>query len=392
MLVPEGLVEFIPEFEILLSEINELLSQGAYSCALLGLRLNWGLTWNRTTSASFRHLTHDSLKSLPPPAPATTVAGVTAYVEAVSEALSANNAALFNYLPLSIKAQLLAERDPHGNVVVSLIETERLLAETAAHELARFKRAGKYGGHFSPQLCGLFGYEGRAGMPSDFDAEYTYALGANAAALLAHGQTGVISSVTNLSAPVSQWRCGGVPLTAMMHIERRHGKDKPVIRKALVELDALPFKTFASQRARWALSDCYRYPGPLQLHNRGPGTVTGADDDGGRVGPLCFTLALELAERAQKGLPAPPAARRQLGDLAKYTALCEGTVATEGLGHVDGHDVHRLSLYRLAHHISDEDHYAVLERLGVSRAEWAAVLARGQRQAAGGDTPRPDAY
>ena len=143
---------------------------------------------------------------------------------------------------------------------VSLIETEKLLAELVAHELERLRRAGKYAGPFGYQ-CMFFGYEGRCGLPSDFDTAYCYALGFNAGALLHGGETGLISSVTNLGAPVEQWRAGGVPLTSMMNIERRHGKDKPVIRKALVELAQLPYRTFLGLRNKWALTDCYRCPG-----------------------------------------------------------------------------------------------------------------------------------
>ena len=257
--------------------------------------------------------------------------------------------------------------------MVSLIETEALLAQTVGHELARLARAGKYAGSFSYQ-CSFFGYEARAGLPSDFDAAYCYALGANAAALLAHGQTGVISSVTNLGAPPAEWQCGGVPLTAMMNLERRHGKDKPVIRKALVELDQLPFRAFASQRARWALHDCYRPPGPLQLGVGGEGD-------------LCFTLALELAERAAHGLPKPPSARQQApggGDVAAaYGALLEGVVGTEGPHCVSPAELHKLELYRLAHGVTDEVHVAALAKhVGVTREAWAALCARCAREAA----------
>jgi hypothetical protein len=227
----------------------------------------------------------------------------------------------------------------------------------------------------------FFGYEARAGLPSDFDTAYCYALGFNAGALLQHGCTGLISSVTNLGAPVEQWKCGGVPLTVMMNLERRHGKDKPVIRKALVELSGLPFKTFAAARARWALNDCYRVPGPVQLDLTGKQRQA---DGSHRVDPLCFTLALELQEREAHGSHAAASgAPKKLGDLASYAALCEGIIGTEGPDGVDAHDVHKLDLYRLAHGISDADHIATLGGLGLSQGDWAAVVARTRRQAAG---------
>ena len=243
ILVPEGLIEFVPEMNVLLHEVNELLA-----------------------------------------------GGVAATVAAVAEELSPNSAALFNYLPMSIRKQLLADRDPHGNVQVSLIETEKLLAETVQHELHRLARSGKYKAHFCPQFH-FFGYEGRCSLPSDFDSLYCYALGFNAATLVKHRQTGLISSVLNLDAPVSQWTCSGVPLTALMNLERRHGKDKPVIKKALVELKSLPFLTFAEHRDDWAHFDRYRSAGPIQLNST----------SGSALPDLCFTLKLELEEaRDQK--------------------------------------------------------------------------------------------
>jgi diphosphate-dependent phosphofructokinase len=239
VLVPEGLIEFVPEMNVLLHEINELLASG--------------------TAAT---------------------------VEAVADELSANSAALFHYLPASIRKQVLADRDPHGNVQVSLIETEKLLAETVQHELHRLHKQGKYKSHFSPQFH-FYGYEGRCGLPSDFDTEYCYALGYNAAALVRFQQTGLMSAVLNLDAPVSSWTCGGLPITALMNLERRHGKDKPVIKKALVELKSLPFKTFAANREAWAVGDKYRCCGPIQLGHYGDKV------------DLCKTLSLELQEQKE---------------------------------------------------------------------------------------------
>lgn len=204
--------------------------------------------------------------------------------------LTPSNSALFSYLPATIRRQLLADRDPHGNVQVSLIETEKLLADLLSVELDKLAAVGscplKNDGASWPISFQyhFFGYEGRCGLPSNFDTSYCYALGAVAATLLSHGQTGLMSSVTNLDKPIEEWVCAGVPLTAFFNIERRHGKEKPVIKKALVELDSLPFKTFAQKRAAWSVEDAYRHPGPIQL--------TGTSDV-----ELCFTLALEIAER-----------------------------------------------------------------------------------------------
>jgi diphosphate-dependent phosphofructokinase len=325
ILVPEGLIEFVPEMGSLLKEINELLSHG--------------------TEAT---------------------------MEAVGDSLSANNAALFRYLPVSIRKQLLAERDPHGNVQVSLIETEKLLAETVQHELERLRRAHLYSGNFTYQ-CMFFGYEARAGMPSDFDTAYCYSLGYNAAALIHAKQTGVISSVTNLDKPIEQWTCGGVPLTSMMNIERRHGKDKPVIKKYLVELHAAPFRTFAANRHRWALHDCYRSPGPVQLDLSGQQVRA----DGTHVDPLCFTLLLDLQERAKNnGQPVNPPSHG-ISDVAKYAAVAESLLRSSEP--VTAQDVHKLLLYRLSHSISDADHLSVLNSLHISEEEWNKLLEKERK-------------
>ena len=234
VLLPEGLIEFIPEFNQLISEINDVLAKGT-----------------ETTEA------------------------------AVTPFLSDNNKAVFAYLPENIKQQLLLDRDPHGNVQVAKIETERLLAQTVSMELESLRLTGAYKGQFTP-IYHSYGYEGRSGLPSSFDATYCYVLGQNVGAMLSLGCNGLISSVTNLEAPVSEWKCGGVPITMMCHMEKRHGHMKPVIKKALVELDGEPFKCFAAQRADWAIFDLYRSPGPIQY-------FTGSNSV-----ELCVTLTLEL--------------------------------------------------------------------------------------------------
>ena len=175
-------------------------------------------------------------------------AGADTTEEAVVKELSFNNRAVFSYLPANVKQQLLLDRDPHGNVQVTKIETEKLLAQTVQMELDQLAAHGKYKGSFKPQFHS-YGYEGRSCIPSAFDSTYCYALGQNVAAMISLGCNGLISSVTNLTAPVKEWACGGVPITMMCHMERRHGHKKPVIKKALVELDALPFLTLQAQRA-----------------------------------------------------------------------------------------------------------------------------------------------
>ena len=159
--------------------------------------------------------------------------------------------------------QLTLDRDPHGNVQVSLIETEKLLSEMVATKLAQWKEEGKFVGKFAAQHH-FFGYEGRCAAPSNFDADYCYSLGYAASALIANGKTGYMSSVRNTTAPAEEWIAGGVPITMMMNMERRHGEMKPVIQKALVKLDGAPFKSFAAQRDRWAIETDYVYPGPIQ--------------------------------------------------------------------------------------------------------------------------------
>lgn len=164
----------------------------------------------------------------------------------------------------------MADRDPHGNVQVSKIESEKLVSSIVAAELEKRKENGTYKGKFNP-LHHFFGYEGRCAFPSNFDADYCYSLGYNAFLLIANGYTGYLSSIRNLSAPADKWVAGGMPITKMMNIERRHGEDKPVIKKALVELDGKPFKYFASHREEWSKNTCYLYPGAIQYY--GPASV-----------------------------------------------------------------------------------------------------------------------
>jgi len=215
ILVPEGLIEFIPEVKELISALNDSLAQDGNK---------------------------DSVISKLPP----------------------RLAALMKSLPDGIAAQLMLERDPHGNVQVSLIETEKLLIEMLSAKLKILKAEGKYGGKFSA-VSHFFGYEGRCGAPSNFDANYCYALGYNAAVLALNNCGGYLSSVRKLVQPPAKWQCGGMPLTAMMNIERRSGKEKPVIKKALVELNGAPFKKFAAARQKWAQTESYIYPGPVQF-------------------------------------------------------------------------------------------------------------------------------
>ena len=221
VLIPEGLIEFIPAMKKLIAELNDLLA---------------------TPEA----------------------ASVTANQRAwILSKLSKENAAIYESLPEGVAKQLTMERDPHGNVQVSLIETEKLLSEMVATKLAAWKKEGKFVGKFAAQHH-FFGYEGRCAAPSNYDADYCYALGTSAAQLVANGKTGYMAIVKNTTAPAEQWIAGGVPITMMMNMERRNGKMKPVIKKALVRLDGAPFKKFAEHRAEWAENTCFVYPGPIQ--------------------------------------------------------------------------------------------------------------------------------
>ena len=224
VLIPEGLIEFIPAIGRLIQELNDLLA---------------------AHGADYKDLDKDAQR------------------EYILAHLSEANKATFETLPEGVARQLSLDRDPHGNVQVSLIETEKLLSEMVGDKLAQWKKEGKYTGSFSA-LHHFFGYEGRCAAPSNFDADYCYALGTSAAQLIANGKTGYMAIVKNTTAGTDQWKAGGVPITMMMNMERRNGEMKPVIRKALVELDGKPFKAFAAKRDEWAKNTCYIYPGPIQ--------------------------------------------------------------------------------------------------------------------------------
>jgi pyrophosphate--fructose-6-phosphate 1-phosphotransferase len=222
VIIPEGVIEFIPAIKKLIAQLNDVLA------------LPEAKTISRDEQVDFAksHLTPENL-------------------------------AVFNSLPVGVARQLALDRDPHGNVQVSLIETEKLLSEMVGKKLEQMKKEGKYVGKFGTQHH-FFGYEGRCAAPSNFDADYCYALGTSAAQLIANGKTGYMAIVKNTTAPADQWIAGGVPITMMMNMEKRAGEMKPVIRKALVELDGAPFKAFAKERDRWARETAYVYPGPIQ--------------------------------------------------------------------------------------------------------------------------------
>ena len=232
-IIPEGVVEFVPEFSKLIAEINELLA-GSKADAFNKLS-----TW----------------------------ADKYAFIE---KGLSKESMSVFAILPEAIQQQLFLERDPHGNVQVSLIESEKLFSALVKDVLEERRKKGTYNGKFSP-LHHFFGYEGRCAFPSNFDADYCYSLGYNAFMLIQYGYNGYLSKVSNLSKPAEEWVAGGMPITKMMNIERRHGEDKPVIRKALVELDGAPFKYFEANRGTWAVETAYLYPGAIQYY--GPAEV-----------------------------------------------------------------------------------------------------------------------
>ena len=227
-IIPEGVVEFVPEFKTLISEINELLAGSKAD------EFNKLDSW--TEKYSF-----------------------------IENGLSKASMDVFALLPQSIQQQLFFERDPHGNVQVSLIESGKLFSALVKNELDKRKEAGTYKGKFTAQHH-FFGYEGRCAFPSNFDADYCYSLGYNAFMLIQYGYTGYLSKVSNLSQPAQQWVAGGMPITKMMNIERRHGEDKPVIRKALVELDGAPFKYFQAHRDIWAVETAFTYPGAIQYY------------------------------------------------------------------------------------------------------------------------------
>jgi len=222
VIIPEGLIEFIPAIKKLIADLNDVLAL-----------------------------------------PEAQNLGRSEQIDFVKQHISEENLAVFNSLPTSVARQLALDRDPHGNVQVSLIETEKLLSSMVAAKLERWKNKGKYVGKFAAQHH-FFGYEGRCAAPSNFDADYCYALGTSAAQLIANGKTGYMAIVKNTTAPAEEWVAGGVPITMMMNMERRNGEMKPVIRKALVELEGKPFKAFAAVRDEWARKTMYVYPGPIQ--------------------------------------------------------------------------------------------------------------------------------
>ncbi len=224
VLIPEGLVEFIPSIKKLISELNDFLA---------------------THQEEFNLIRHSEKRNY------------------IIKLISKENSDIYASLPEGVARQLTLDRDPHGNVQVSLIETEKMLAEMVDTKLKEWKKEGKFIGKFASQVH-FFGYEGRCAAPSNYDADYCYSLGYTAAQLIASGKTGYMSSVRNTTAPASEWISGGVPITMMMNMERRHGEMKPVIQKALVELDGKPFKAFAAKRAAWAIHTDYVYPGPIQ--------------------------------------------------------------------------------------------------------------------------------
>ena len=223
VIIPEGIIEFIPAIKKLIAELNDVLA-------------------------------------LPE---AQTINSANEQIEFVKQHISRENLAVFQSLPTDVAAQLALDRDPHGNVQVSLIETEKLLSRMVAAKLAIWKHQGKYVGKFGTQHH-FFGYEGRCAAPSNYDADYCYSLGYNASRLIANGKTGYMSIIKNTTKPAAEWIAGGVPITMMMNLEKRNGKMKPVIRKALVELDGAPFKYFAAHRDEWAKETAYVYPGPIQ--------------------------------------------------------------------------------------------------------------------------------
>ena len=232
VLIPEGLVEFVPEVKSLIAEINDIL-------AAKGDEFN----------------AIESIKDK---------------IVFMNKNLSAESLSVYSIIPEGIQEQMIADRDPHGNVQVSKIESEKLVSSLVEARLKELKKEGKYDGKFNA-LHHFFGYEGRCAFPSNFDSDYCYSLGYNAFMLIQAGCTGYLSSIRNLSKPATEWKAGGMPITKMMNIERRHGEDKPVIKKALVELDGKPFKYFAENRDVWAVDTCYTFPGAIQYY--GPESV-----------------------------------------------------------------------------------------------------------------------
>jgi pyrophosphate--fructose-6-phosphate 1-phosphotransferase len=238
VLIPEGLIEFIPEMKLLIEELNELLAE------------------NTVSADAYNEMSSEEDKRV-----------------FIFERLSESSGKVFNFLPKGIARQLTLDRDPHGNVQVSRIETEKLLIELVEKQLAHLKKQGMLKLKFSAQNH-FFGYEGRCAVPSNFDADYCYSLGKTAAFLIADGKTGYMASIRNTTEPSDQWIACGVPITMMMNLERRSGVMKPVIQKALVRMDGAPFKAFAAKRDEWAIKTSYVYPGPIQYW--GPTSVCDA--------------------------------------------------------------------------------------------------------------------
>ena len=224
VLIPEGLIEFIPAMKRLIAELNDFLARNKAEFKMI--------------KKSVRH-------------------------SYLITKLSKENSALYASLPEGVARQLALDRDPHGNVQVSLIETEKLLAEMVDHRLSEWREEGRYMGTFATQMH-FFGYEGRCAAPSNYDADYCYSLGYAASCLIRSGRTGYMASVRNTTAPADKWIAGGIPITMMMNMEQRDGVMKPVIRKALVRLDGAPFRAYAAMRDEWALTTDYVYPGPIQ--------------------------------------------------------------------------------------------------------------------------------
>ncbi|MCC8146166.1 MAG: diphosphate--fructose-6-phosphate 1-phosphotransferase [Bacteroidales bacterium] len=249
VLIPEGLIEFIPAMKKLISELNDYLAHN---------------------EEEFKRIKRSHQRAH------------------IIDKLSEENSKIYASLPENVARQLTMDRDPHGNVQVSLIETEKLLAEMVGKRLAEMEEKGEYNGKFATQVH-FFGYEGRCAAPSNYDADYCYSLGYTASTLIGAGKTGYMASVRNTTAQAAEWIAGGVPITMMMNMERRHGEMKPVIQKALVKLDGGPFRVFAGQRNDWAKNTDYVYPGPIQYF--GPAEVCDQPTK---------TLQIEQEERLQK--------------------------------------------------------------------------------------------
>lgn len=224
VIIPEGLIEFIPAMKNLISELNDFLAHNQEEYDLV----------RRSGKREY-----------------------------IISKLSPVNSEIYASLPESVARQLTLDRDPHGNVQVSLIETEKLLAEMVSKKLSEWAKKGKYNGKFA-SITHFFGYEGRCAAPSNYDADYCYSLGYTASMLVASGKTGYMSSVRNTTAPAAEWIAGGMPITMMLNLERRHGEMKPVIQKALVKLDGAPFQYYKEKREEWAIHTDYVYPGPIQ--------------------------------------------------------------------------------------------------------------------------------